>query len=94
MTQVAGPTKVSVCHFTFLFLQEQLKGIINQRHHHHVVITRIQRTPKSFRMNTGDVGALKRLENCAVQDNSKSSPTYPETRCIYPEGGCEEKNGV
>jgi hypothetical protein len=43
MTQVAGPTEVTVC-----------EG---------VVITRIQPTPKSFRVNTGDVVALQARSN-------------------------------
>jgi hypothetical protein len=43
ITQVAGPTKVTVC-----------KG---------VGITRIQPTPKSFRVDTGDVSALQARPN-------------------------------
>jgi hypothetical protein len=39
VTQVAGPTEVTVCES--------------------VVITRIQPTPKSFRVKTGDVVALQ-----------------------------------
>jgi hypothetical protein len=43
-----------------------------------VVITRIQPTPKSFRVNTGVVGALQARSNAwrtaQLKDNSKSSP--------------------
>jgi hypothetical protein len=53
-----------------------------------VVITRIQSTPKSFRVDTVDVVALqskvKHLENCTAQDSSKNSPVCLETRCTYP----------
>jgi len=47
-----------------------------------VVITSIQPTPKSFRVNTDDDAAtskVKHLENCAAQDSSKTSPAGPET---------------
>jgi len=42
-----------------------------------VGITRIQPTPKSFPMDTGDVvvlQAVERWKNCTAQDNSESSP--------------------
>jgi hypothetical protein len=40
----------------------------------------------------GPPSKVKRLENCAAQHSSKSSPACPEMRCTYPGGACEGEN--
>jgi hypothetical protein len=47
-----------------------------------------------YRQCFGPPSKVKRLENCAAQESSKSSPTCPETRCTYPEDVCEGNSGV
>ena len=58
---------------------------------------RVQTTPKSFRVEhereRNSPNNVKRLENCADQDRSKSSPAVPDTlgRCASG-GGCGENS--
>jgi hypothetical protein len=64
-----------------------------------VVKTRIQPTESQIFSSEcsrccGPPSKVKRLENCAAQDRSKSSPGIPDTLSLPAAGGCGEKSAM